>query len=155
VGSPLDVLKRFCEACREYSASRVIRATGDNPLTSTALAKAILAIHEARGADLSHFVGNPWGTGVEVVEACALFAAERDAGDPLEREHITTHLYRHPERFAIVEEPAPHAACMPEARVTIDTPEDYALVSHLVEVLYRGGPIEAEEIVRWFKAAYA
>jgi spore coat polysaccharide biosynthesis protein SpsF len=155
VGSPEDVLGRFCAASRQFSARRVIRATGDNPLTSAGLARAIMEIHQARGADLSHYLGNPWGTGVEVVEADALFQAERDAKDPVEREHITTYLYRHPEMFRIVEEQAPQSARMPEARVTIDTPEDFVTVKRIFDDLYRGAPIDTEDIVRWFGSAHA
>ena len=91
-------------------SSRVVRATGDNPLTSPAWQQRYLEEHAERGADLSHYLGCPLGTGVEVVEAEALFAAERDAAAPEEREHITTFLYRHPERFSIFEPLAPASA---------------------------------------------
>ena len=90
VGDPDDVLARFCAACREYDVDRVVRATGDNPLTSGTLARQILELHARRHASLSHYLDIPWGMGVEAVEAAALFAAEREAGDPAEREHITT-----------------------------------------------------------------
>jgi spore coat polysaccharide biosynthesis protein SpsF len=149
VGSPEDVLSRFCAGCREWNVDRVVRVTGDNPLTSGTLARMILRVHEAARADLSHYLELPWGMGVEVVEAEALFRAERDAGDQAEREHITTHHYRHPDRFRIVEEPPPAWARLPEARVTVDTPADYARVQALFQALYAGGPIEAQDVVRW------
>lgn len=151
VGSPDDVLGRFCAACREYSTDRVVRVTGDNPLTSAGLATAVLALHADRRADLSHFLDIPWGMGVEIVEARALFEAERDARDAVEREHITTYHYRHRDRFLVVEEPAPAAFRLPEARVTVDTREDYQRISALFERLYTGQPIEAESVVRWFR----
>lgn len=154
-GSPEDVLGRFCAASREYGVDRVVRATGDNPLTCPRLASQILSIHAERRADLSHFLGCPWGTGVEVVESRALFDAERAAADPAEREHITTFHYRHPDRFAIVEEQAPAEAHLPDARVTVDTPEDYERVSRIFQDLYEGSPIGAEAIVRWFGGAGA
>ncbi len=149
-GSDLDVLGRYCDACRQYSVSRVVRATGDNPLVSARLAREIMRIHGARGADLSHFMGCPWGSGVEVVETSALFAAEVEAKDPAEREHITTFMYRHPERFTIVEEKAPADAYAPEARVTVDTKEDYELVKRVFSELYKGHPIEVDALVSWF-----
>jgi spore coat polysaccharide biosynthesis protein SpsF len=150
VGHPEDVLARYCDACREYEVSRVVRATGDNPLTSGALARLILELHEQRQADLSHFLGIPWGSGVEVVEASALFAAEGDAVNTDEREHVTTFLYRNPERFRIVEAPAPPGTLAPDARVTVDTREDYERVLRIFGDLYRGAPIEVDEIVPWF-----
>jgi spore coat polysaccharide biosynthesis protein SpsF len=148
-GHDTDVLARYCDACRSFSVSRVVRATGDNPLVCPRLARQILRIHAERGADLSHYVGIPWGSGVEVIETEALFAAEREAVDPAEREHITTFHYRRPDRFRLVEEPAPAEADMPAARVTVDTPEDYAAVGSLLSALYRGVPLEAAEVVAW------
>ncbi len=149
VGSPLDVLDRYCAASRKYSADRVIRATGDNPLVSAALAREIMALHQEKGADLSHYLGCPWGMGVEVVEAEALHRADREAKDPVEREHITTYIYRHPERFIILEPQAPPRANAPEARVTVDTLEDFRRVERIFTDLYHGSPLEAEEVIGW------
>lgn len=148
-GRPDDVLGRFCDAARQLDVQRIVRATGDNPLTCPRLARDILAIHAERRSDLSHFLENPWGTGVEVIEAAALFAAEREAADGPEREHLTTFLYRHPERFRVVEEIAPPAHRMKEARVTIDDASDYERVRRLFADLYRGVPLESDAVVCW------
>jgi spore coat polysaccharide biosynthesis protein SpsF len=148
-GHPTDVLARFCAACRHFSVTRVVRATGDNPLVCPRLAREILEIHGDRGSDLSHYLGIPWGSGVECVEAAALFRAEGEASDPAEREHITTFHYRRPDRFRIVEEPAPPDAAYAEARVTVDTRDDYERVAEIFRSLYRGVPLEARQIVEW------
>jgi spore coat polysaccharide biosynthesis protein SpsF len=154
-GHPDDVLARFADAARKLDVQRVVRATGDNPLTCPRLARQILALHEGRQADLSHYLGCPWGTGVEVIESEALFEAERDASRSDEREHLTTFLYRHPDRFAIVEEQAPPACRLPEARVTVDTAEDYARVARLFADLYRGEPIQSDAVVAWWQSTGA
>jgi spore coat polysaccharide biosynthesis protein SpsF len=151
VGPELDVLARYCMACREYTVSRVVRATGDNPLTSASLAAGILGEHAERGADLSHYLGCPLGTGVEVVEAAALFDAEREAAATEEREHITTFLYRHPERFSIFEPMAPASATLADAHVSVDTREDFDRIRRIFEALYVGRPLEAEEVVLWLQ----
>lgn len=151
-GPAEDVLARYCGACREYDVSRVVRVTGDNPLTSAALAEDILSLHALRRPDLSHFLGIPWGMGVEVVEADALFQAERDASLPEEREHITTFLYRNRARFTILEPQAPAHAFLPEARLTVDTQEDYERVKSIFTSLYKGAPIEAEEVIAWISS---
>jgi len=150
-GPELDVLARYCMACREYEVSRVVRATGDNPLTSATLAVKILGEHAGRGADLSHYLGCPLGTGVEVVEAEALFAAERDAALPEEREHVTTFLYRHSERFSIFEPMAPASATLVEAHVSVDTRDDFDRIKTIFEALYVGIPLEAQEVVQWLQ----
>jgi spore coat polysaccharide biosynthesis protein SpsF len=148
-GSPEDVLRRYCDACRHYSVGRVIRVTGDNPLTSGELAREIMAVHAQQGADLSHFLGLPWGMGVEVVEAAALFQSEADAVLPEEREHITTFIYNNPARFVICEPHAPPRAFCPDARVTIDTPEDFTRVSRMFSDLYEGSPLKAAQVLAW------
>ena len=112
-GPDEDVLSRYCLACRAFGVGTVIRATGDNPLTSAALAREILALHAARKADLSHYLGCPWGMGVEVVEASALFVAEREAKAADEREHLTTFLYRNREKFMILSPRRPPARYLP------------------------------------------
>ncbi len=151
VGPEEDVLGRYCMASRSYGTDCVIRATGDNPLTSARLARGILAEHARVQADLSHYLGIPWGSGIEVVTSRALFEAERDAALRDEREHITTFLYRHPDRFRILEALAPAFAAFPEGRVTVDTSVDLREVTRLFEDLYAGHPIEIEQVVAWLK----
>jgi len=155
VGPEDDVLARYCMASRKYGVDTVIRATGDNPLTSAGLARSILAEHRRCGADVSHYIGVPLGSGVEVIRSESLHAAEREGVDPADREHVTPFLYRHRERFRIEEPKAPPGFELPEARVTVDTEQDYLLVKRIFEELYRGAPIEALEIVSWFRAAAA
>jgi len=152
VGPDEDVLARYCMASRAWAVDRVIRVTGDNPLTSAGLAKEILCEHRRAGADLSHYLGIPWGSGVEVVEASALFAAERESDRGDEREHITTFLYRHPERFRILEAPPPAYADLPDGRVTVDTPEDLARMRAIFADLYEKRPIEIDRVIEWLKA---
>jgi spore coat polysaccharide biosynthesis protein SpsF len=152
-GPEEDVLERFCLAARHFRVGRVVRATGDNPLVSARQVEALLGLHRAAGWDLSHFLGLPLGTGVEVVETEALEAANRASSDAYEHEHITTFLYRHPERFRIAEPPCPEPWRCPEARVTLDTREDYELLQRIFRELYRGEPIELEALVAWLRGA--
>jgi spore coat polysaccharide biosynthesis protein SpsF len=150
-GPEEDVLARYCMAGRAYAVDRVIRATGDNPLTSARLARKIMGEHERAQADLSHYLGVPWGSGIEVVRVQALFEAERASTLADEREHITTFLYRHPDRFRILEAPAPSYAAFAEGRVTVDTPADMVTVTRIFEDLYDGNPIEIEQVIAWLK----
>ena len=151
VGPEEDVLARYARAVEHYGVRRVVRATGDNPLVSARAARELLEIHTREGYDLSHFLNNPLGTGVEAVDARVLLEAEAKARDPYEREHITTYLYRHSDIYRIGEIPCPESWAYPRIRVTLDTEEDYALLRNLFAELYRGGPIEIEEVVQWLR----
>ncbi len=51
VGPRDDVLERYVLAARAYGVTRVVRATGDNPLVSWELARMALRERERRNAD--------------------------------------------------------------------------------------------------------
>jgi spore coat polysaccharide biosynthesis protein SpsF len=150
-GPTEDVLKRYCLAAEFYEVTRVVRATGDNPLVSAALAEALLKQHARRKLQLSHFVGMPLGTGVEAVETEALLRADDQSRCAYEREHLTTYIYRNADHFRIAHLPCPSDCYLPAARVTLDTESDYRLISRIFDDLYQGEPVAVEAIVGWFK----
>jgi spore coat polysaccharide biosynthesis protein SpsF len=149
VGPELDVLKRYCLAAERFGVSRVVRATGDNPLVSAELTKLNLEFHEQKQADLSRFKGAPLGTGVEVVETEALVRSYSDSDDAYEHEHITTHILRNPQLYRIHEPLCPAAFRLPQARVTLDTAEDFKILEAVFTALYRHKPIETVELTAW------
>ncbi len=151
IGPEEDVLARYAMAARYFDTDVIVRATGDNPLVSAALGEAIVKIHKKSHADLSHYTGPPLGTGVEVVSADSLFAADKEARDRFEREHMTTYIYRHPERYKVIEEPCPSKYRLSQIKVSIDEKHDYVTVLNIYHDLYRGKPIEIDELMRWLK----
>jgi len=150
-GPEEDVLGRYCLAARAFGVERIVRATGDNPLVSPAQTTRLLSLHDSGGFDLSHFLGPPLGTGVEVVEAAALYEAAKRATDPYEREHLTTHLYRNRHRYRVEEAVAPPEWTYSEGIVTVDTDADYRRVQRLFRELYRGVPLETEAVIAWLR----
>jgi spore coat polysaccharide biosynthesis protein SpsF len=148
-GPSLDVLARYCQAANHFQVTRVVRATGDNPLVSAELANRNLRLHEKLRADLSRFRGAPLGTGVEVVETLALYAANMLSTDPYEHEHITTYLLRRQERYQVCEIPCPPSVFHPNASVTLDTPKDYEFLTRIFNDLYKGKPIKTARLYQW------
>jgi spore coat polysaccharide biosynthesis protein SpsF len=151
VGPEDDVLLRYVQAARHFHLLTVIRATGDNPLVSPLLAREILVLHKNEKADLSHFLDMPLGLGVEVVETSSLEEAEHNADDPYEREHLTTHLYRHPGTYKIIEPQCGEVYRLPGVHISLDTKADYEVMQALYADLYRGKPISAQAVVQWLK----
>jgi len=154
-GPEEDVLERFCLAARDFGVERIVRATGDNPLVSPRQVRELLGLHDRGGIELIHFLGPPLGTGVEVMSAAALLEGRALSDDPYEHEHVTACLYRNRQRFRVAEPTAPSRWVYPEGQVTIDTEEDYRLVRRLFEELYRGQPIETEEVISWLRSQTA
>jgi spore coat polysaccharide biosynthesis protein SpsF len=152
VGPKEDVLARFCLAARKYSLDRIIRATGDNPLVSYELAGLLAERHEKLGPDCSGYVGMPIGMGVEIVEAAALFAAERESDDPYDREHVTPFVRKRPDRFRVDSPEVPEDFRLPRGRVTVDTASDYERVQAIFADLWRSRPIPTAEVLAWLRS---
>jgi spore coat polysaccharide biosynthesis protein SpsF len=135
-GSEHDVLSRYADAARLHGADVVVRITADCPLIDPALIDQVIATYEAGDTD---YVSNmlpptwPYGMAVEVFSAGALAQAHTEATQAAEREHVTPFLYWHPERYRLRNVASP--VDLSQHRWTVDTPEDYALVSRLFEHL--------------------
>ncbi|TFG65040.1 MAG: acylneuraminate cytidylyltransferase [Spirochaetales bacterium] len=149
-GPKEDVLLRFSQAAEFFGADVIVRATGDNPLVSRELAELLLDQSRERGADYGGFLGMPLGLGVEYLSRYALDAAAAEAADPYEREHVAPFIIRRPARFHVHEPPAPDEF-RHEARVTLDTREDYGFLSRIFSSLYRGETIGTAELITWLK----
>ena len=146
-----DVLLRYAKASRYFGVTRYMRATGDNPLVSWELARDLIELHEANDADFSGFLGPPLGTCVELTEAKALYVAELEARDPYEREHVSPYLYRNPHKFRVLRPWAPEEVNMPNARVTLDTADDFAFITRIYDALYSDEPVPIRDLVAWLK----
>ena len=137
VRGPLDdVVARFGLALAEYPAEAVIRLTADCPLLDPALIGRLVAVWRAEPA--LDYVSTtlvrtlPRGFDAELVRAEVLAEQVATATGP-DREHVTSAIYRQPERYSctgVVVRPAAD-----DLRVTLDTAEDWELISALVAEL--------------------
>lgn len=151
VGSEDDVLARYCGVLRRFGVDVVVRATGDNPFVSPEAAMELLADPETAAADFSAYSGMPLGFGVEVVKAPALLAAEAEAEDPYEREHVCPFVYRRPERFRIYQPQAAERFRAPEARITVDTEVDYGKALEAASACGEDPP--SASLAEWLRGA--
>lgn len=151
VGPQENVLERYVLAARRFGVTTVVRATGDNPLVSWELARQALAEFRRRDADYCGYDGPPLGTGVEIVRVASLERAVRETRSTYDREHVTPYIYRHPQLFGAFRIPAPPAYCLPHARVTLDTAEDYRRLCTIFDELYVDAPVSVLRLVRWLR----
>jgi spore coat polysaccharide biosynthesis protein SpsF len=133
-GDENDVLARYGLAARETGADAIMRVTADCPLVEPPVLADMAARFRDEQADLvtnARVRTFPRGLDAELFTRAALETMLAEARDPAEREHVTPYLYRHPERFRIVD----HVASQDRSdlRLTLDTAEDYELLRRLYE----------------------
>lgn len=136
-----DVLARYYGAARQHAADVVVRVTSDCPLIEPSVIDACVEAFRCRSVD---YVSNvlersyPRGLDTEVFSFGALATAQNEATAQPDREHVTPFIWRQPKRFALfsVVGDENHS----DLRWTVDTPEDFELVTHIYEALYPTHP---------------
>jgi spore coat polysaccharide biosynthesis protein SpsF len=142
-GPDADVLARYAAAAKEAEADIVVRLTADCPLLCPAVSSRVVAaiLEEPARYD---YVSNtlkrtyPRGLDTEAMSARSLELASREAVAAADREHVTSFLWRQPDRFrlGVVEDDTDRS----HWRVTVDTREDLELVSRVYSDLLPGSP---------------
>jgi spore coat polysaccharide biosynthesis protein SpsF (cytidylyltransferase family) len=133
-GEPLDVLKRYADCAKEYSATHILRITADCPLLDPGTVSAVLREGLASGADYFGLAGEfPDGFDCEGFTYGALREADMRARDPLQREHVTLFFKSNPQSFKIA--PVYLYEGSGDVRLTIDRVEDLQFVSRFLDSL--------------------
>jgi spore coat polysaccharide biosynthesis protein SpsF len=152
-GSEHDVLARYHDCALAHRADVVVRVTSDCPVIDPQVLDATIDCYRRGQFD---YVSNslersfPRGLDAEVFTFRALAEAHAEAIDEEEREHVTPFLYRRPQRYRLGNFASPHD--LSGHRWTVDTPEDFALVSRLIGTLYPVLPRFAlQDMLAWLK----
>jgi spore coat polysaccharide biosynthesis protein SpsF len=135
-GSLPDVLDRYYQAAKRYSADIVVRLTGDCPLIDPQLIDDVLNALVIKHADFAcNRLPPPFSRTYPIgldVEACTFNALEiawHNATQKNEREHVLPYLYAVPGRFKVVQLNYPED--LGHVRWTLDTPEDLVLLRRI------------------------
>ena len=131
-GSEQDVLSRYAEAAARFDATTVVRVTSDCPLLDPALVDEVIAALDDDTDYASNMIQPTWpyGMAVEVMRRSVLDEAAAEAVAPEEREHVTPFIYWRPERYRL--KSVTTSPDLSKHRWTVDTPEDFELVSRLI-----------------------
>ncbi len=151
-GSKNNVLERYYQAALHFNSDVIIRATGDNPLVCPEFLDKTLEYHEEAGADLTHFLGIPLGTGVEIIGRDALTSAYKNAKNPYDLEHVTPFIYKNRDSFKVLEPLASGFYYSPDIRVTVDTHEDFIHVKQIFDNFRNKAFISMEDIISYHKS---
>lgn len=152
-GSESDVLARYFGAAQQHQADVVIRVTSDCPLFDASVLEEMLSVFlKGQNQNIAlDYLSNtltrayPRGLDAEIFTFSALQQAYKNAHASYEREHVTPYIYQHPELFHLQ-----NFGCDQDHsshRWTLDTEEDWMLISKVYEYLYSAGQIFSTEQV--------
>jgi len=153
-GSVDNVLERVLLAAQAYGADLIVETTGDNPLIDPEIVDQMITMFFSDSYD---YVSNdlqetfPDGLSAKLFLTKTLAEVNELTHDSLDREHVSLYIYEHPERYRLANLAAPPELHRPKIRLSVDLPEDLALVSRVFESLYPKNPaFSAHDIVRLF-----
>jgi spore coat polysaccharide biosynthesis protein SpsF len=154
-GSLDDVLDRFYQAAVRHRPRHVLRLTGDCPLTDPTVIDRLVELHVAGAYDYSSDVRPrtfPHGLDAEIFTFGLLERTWREAETPYEREHVTPRMYARATSARLGSlTTAPDRSGW---RLTVDYPEDFAVVSRVFEALYPNEPAFTTDSVIQFLEAH-
>lgn len=142
-GSAADVLDRTVRAARSVGADVIVDITGDCPLVDHRIVDRVIEAFLEQGPDYAANIIPPTypnGMDVQVYATRVLEEVDRLTRDPADREHVTLYIYEHPQRYRLLNLTAPPTQQWPELRLTLDTREDYALISAVYDALFPAAP---------------
>ena len=137
-GDPHDVLDRYYRAAQLFEAETIVRLTGDCPVIDPQeIDRTVRAFFDAKVDFAANRLPPPWkrttpiGMDTEVVSFGNLTRAWREAGSKYAREHVMPFFYEQEGRFEILL--VHHQPDLGRYRLTVDTPEDLALIRNIYE----------------------
>ena len=145
-GSSEDVLDRFYQCAKKYSAKTIVRITADNPLIDPNIIDKV--INEYNKCD---FITNtlertfPYGTEVEVFSFVSLKKAWENAKKPSEREHVTPFIRNPKNKFVLKN--IKNQKNISNFRYTVDKLEDLQLVKEIIKNISTR-PIFLQDIIK-------
>lgn len=137
-GSEEDVLSRYYYAAKENEADVVVRITSDCPLIDPEVTQKTIDYY-LRNKDNFDYVSNtlertfPRGLDTEVFSFKQLEVAYSKAKEKYQREHVTPFIYENSNNIFYYKNDIDYS----KYRWTLDTKEDFELISKIYEELYK------------------
>lgn len=136
-GSEDNVLDRYYQTALQFPCEAIVRITSDCPLIDPSIIDEAIHLFIQQQVD---YVSNtlkrtfPRGMDVEVFSFKSLEESVKMATKSAEKEHVTPYIYQHPEKFKLHNFTYP--TDISSYRLTVDTPEDFLLITKIYETLY-------------------
>ena len=142
-GSEDDVMLRVIGAAESVGADVVVEITGDCPVIDPLIVEQTTQVFISNECDIANncFIRSyPDGMDTQVFKLEALIRSAAMTDDPLDHEHVTLHMYNHPELFRQVNLVAPPDLYWPELGLTLDERKDYELLRKIIEFFGNANP---------------
>src|SRR5690606_1854653 len=135
-----NVLSRYYQAAKKYNADIIIRITSDCPLYDPNILNKMLQEYDDKKYDyFSNCLQRsfPRGLDTEIFTFKALEKAYKEAKEEAQLEHVTPYIYQNPDKFKIKD--FSNKTDLYYHRWTLDTKEDYEMISQIYGALYKEG----------------
>ncbi|MCK9223914.1 MAG: hypothetical protein M0R46_02455 [Candidatus Muirbacterium halophilum] len=142
-----NVLERYLIYANKNSLHSLIRVTGDNPLID--FRKIILFKKLSDKVEYSAITGGAIGTGCEYVRVSSLKKQLDYNMNEDYKEHVTLCIRKNPHDFIIKNIPGDDR--FTGLRFTVDEKDDYNTLNKVYNLLYKGIPIENDELFEALK----
>jgi len=140
-GSEDDVLARYYYAAKEIDAGVIVRITSDCPLIDPRVVDALVSRFMSGNYDIATNAGAdllqrtfPRGLDTEVFSFEILEQAFSNAKKTYQREHVTPYIYENGKNVFYYKNDVDYS----KFRWTLDTEEDFELISKIYDELYNG-----------------
>lgn len=158
-GSENDVLDRFHRAAIKFKADIIVRITADCPLISPNVVDKVVLRYKQSKADYALSISRennpssyPRGINVEVFSFQILKELNKLAKEQHHREHVTTYIEDNFSRYKIEWVEAEEELRRPQYRLTIDTKEDFELVSIIYNNFPKNEFITLKQVINFLDA---
>ncbi|GIN64065.1 hypothetical protein J27TS8_40580 [Robertmurraya siralis] len=136
-GSEHDVLSRYYEAAKKFEVDIIVRLTSDCPLIDPEIIdKTVQVFLQGKFDYVSNSIIRtyPRGMDTEVFSFQGVSEINKNAVKNYEREHVTPYWYERPENYRI--KVVSHYTDLSKYRLTVDTIEDFKLISNIISSVY-------------------
>jgi spore coat polysaccharide biosynthesis protein SpsF len=155
-GSEEDVMLRVIGAAESVDADVIVEISGDCPIIDPLLIEQSIQTFLYNSCDyvvIGHIRSYPAGMDTQVFSLETLRRSAEMTDDPIEHEHVTLHIRRHPEFFSrlyLVASPDLH---WPELGLVLDEQKDYELLKKIIEHFGKANPyFSCREVIELLKS---
>ena len=145
-------MARVIGAAEAGGADVIVEITGDCPIIDPDIVEQAIQMylhHDAAYVSNAHIRSYPDGMDTQVFRLDTLKRSASMTDDPLDHEHVSSHMRNHPELFTQVHLVAPPSLWWPDLGLTLDEEADYRLLKKIIETLGPDDPLfSCHDVIR-------